>query len=129
MVSMLARSQSSRPCSPRRSKTRRWELIEDPGVGPLGQAPPAGRGRAAAQLGGGQQPPGGRVNPTGVAEHTLKAVVYDRYGSPNVLELTGIDQPVVGEDQVLVRVGLISPAAAAPSGPAVAEQHAGGSLL
>jgi hypothetical protein len=39
----------------------------------------------------------------------LKAVVYDRYGSPNVLELTGIDQPVVGEDQVLVRVGLDQP--------------------
>lgn len=34
----------------------------------------------------------------------MKAVVYDRYGSPDVLELTEIDQPVVGDDQVLVRV-------------------------
>jgi NADPH:quinone reductase-like Zn-dependent oxidoreductase len=34
----------------------------------------------------------------------MKAVVYDRYGSPDVLELTEIDQPVVRPDQVLVRV-------------------------
>jgi NADPH:quinone reductase-like Zn-dependent oxidoreductase len=34
----------------------------------------------------------------------MKAVVYDRYGSPDVLELTEIDQPVVSDDQVLVRV-------------------------
>jgi NADPH:quinone reductase-like Zn-dependent oxidoreductase len=34
----------------------------------------------------------------------MKAVVYDRYGSPDVLELTEIDQPVVRDDQVLVRV-------------------------
>src|SRR5829696_1090382 len=36
------------------------ELLEDAGVGPLGEAPPAGRRRAAAQLAGGQQPPRGR---------------------------------------------------------------------
>jgi hypothetical protein len=35
------------------------ELIEDPGVGPLGEPAPTGRRRAAAQLSGGQQPPGG----------------------------------------------------------------------
>jgi NADPH:quinone reductase-like Zn-dependent oxidoreductase len=34
----------------------------------------------------------------------MKAVVYGRYGSPDVLELTEIDQPVVRDDQVLVRV-------------------------
>jgi NADPH:quinone reductase-like Zn-dependent oxidoreductase len=34
----------------------------------------------------------------------MKAVVHDRYGAPDVLELTEIDQPVVGDDQVLVRV-------------------------
>ena len=34
----------------------------------------------------------------------MKAVVYDRYGSPDVLELREIDQPTVGDDQVLVRV-------------------------
>src|SRR5215217_5429540 len=35
------------------------ELVEDAGVGPLGQAAPAGRRRAAAELPGGQQAPGG----------------------------------------------------------------------
>jgi NADPH:quinone reductase-like Zn-dependent oxidoreductase len=34
----------------------------------------------------------------------MKAIVYDTYGSPDVLELTEIDQPVVRDDQVLVRV-------------------------
>src|SRR4029453_19216891 len=33
--------------------------LGDPGVGPLRQSPPAGRGRPAAKLAGGQQPPGG----------------------------------------------------------------------
>jgi NADPH:quinone reductase-like Zn-dependent oxidoreductase len=34
----------------------------------------------------------------------LKAIVYDRYGSPDVLELAEIDKPVVRDDEVLVRV-------------------------
>jgi hypothetical protein len=34
----------------------------------------------------------------------VKAVVYDTYGSPDVLELREIDQPLVRDDQVLVRV-------------------------
>jgi NADPH:quinone reductase-like Zn-dependent oxidoreductase len=34
----------------------------------------------------------------------MKAVIYDRYGSPDVLELREIDEPVVRDDQVLVRV-------------------------
>src|SRR6266498_2934535 len=34
----------------------------------------------------------------------MKAIVYGRYGSPDVLQLTEIDQPVVSHDQVLVRV-------------------------
>ncbi len=34
----------------------------------------------------------------------MKAIVYGTYGSPDVLELTDIDQPVVRDDQVLVRV-------------------------
>jgi hypothetical protein len=35
----------------------------------------------------------------------MKAVVYDRYGSPDVLELVEIGQPAVRDDEVLVRVG------------------------
>jgi NADPH:quinone reductase-like Zn-dependent oxidoreductase len=34
----------------------------------------------------------------------VKAIVRDRYGSPDVLELTDIDKPEPGDDEVLVRV-------------------------
>jgi NADPH:quinone reductase-like Zn-dependent oxidoreductase len=34
----------------------------------------------------------------------MKAIVQDRYGSPDVLELRAIDKPVVGDDDVLVGV-------------------------
>jgi NADPH:quinone reductase-like Zn-dependent oxidoreductase len=34
----------------------------------------------------------------------MKAIVQDRYGTPDVLEFRDIDEPVVGEDDVLVRV-------------------------
>ena len=34
----------------------------------------------------------------------MKAIVQDRYGAPDVLELRDIDQPEVGDDGVLVRV-------------------------
>src|SRR5512132_2155973 len=34
----------------------------------------------------------------------MKAIVQERYGSPDVLELREIDKPMAGEDQVLVRV-------------------------
>src|SRR5207237_382776 len=34
----------------------------------------------------------------------MKAIVQDRYGSPDVLELREIDRPVNGDDQVRVRV-------------------------
>ncbi len=43
----------------------------------------------------------------------MKAIVQDRYGSADVLELRDIEDPVVGEDEVLVRVR------AAGSGPDV----------
>jgi NADPH:quinone reductase-like Zn-dependent oxidoreductase len=34
----------------------------------------------------------------------MKAVVQDRFGTPEVLELREIDQPEAGDDEVLVRV-------------------------
>jgi NADPH:quinone reductase-like Zn-dependent oxidoreductase len=34
----------------------------------------------------------------------MKAIVQERYGSPDVLELRVVDEPTAGEDQVLVRV-------------------------
>jgi NADPH:quinone reductase-like Zn-dependent oxidoreductase len=34
----------------------------------------------------------------------MKAIVEDRFGSPDVLQLREIDQPQVGDDEVLVRV-------------------------
>jgi NADPH:quinone reductase-like Zn-dependent oxidoreductase len=35
---------------------------------------------------------------------TMKAIVQDRYGSPDLLQLRDVDTPVVGDDEVLVRV-------------------------
>jgi NADPH:quinone reductase-like Zn-dependent oxidoreductase len=37
-------------------------------------------------------------------EHPMQAMVHSRYGSPDGLELKEIDQPVVTDDAVLVRV-------------------------
>ena len=34
----------------------------------------------------------------------IKAIVQDKYGSPDVLELKDVDKPVAREDEVLVRV-------------------------
>jgi len=34
----------------------------------------------------------------------MKALVYERYGPPDVFELREVDKPVVGDDEVLVRV-------------------------
>jgi NADPH:quinone reductase-like Zn-dependent oxidoreductase len=36
--------------------------------------------------------------------HTMKAIVQDEYGSADVLHIAEIDRPVIGEDDVLVRV-------------------------
>jgi NADPH:quinone reductase-like Zn-dependent oxidoreductase len=33
----------------------------------------------------------------------MKAIVHSRYGPPDVLELKAIDQPVINDDDVLVR--------------------------
>lgn len=38
----------------------------------------------------------------------LKAVVFSRYGSPDVLQIQDVAQPVPGEDEVLVKVRAIS---------------------
>jgi hypothetical protein len=37
-------------------------------------------------------------------ESTTKAIVQTRYGSPDVLQLKDVDEPVVKDDEVLVRV-------------------------
>ena len=34
----------------------------------------------------------------------MKAIVQERYGSPDDLEVREVDKPVVGDDEVLVRV-------------------------
>jgi NADPH:quinone reductase-like Zn-dependent oxidoreductase len=39
-----------------------------------------------------------------VREDVMKAIVHERYGSPDVLELRDIDTPVLDDDSVLVRV-------------------------
>src|SRR5436309_6663658 len=42
--------------------------------------------------------------PTTDQEITMKAIVQDEYGSADVLELTDIDIPAIGDDDVLLRV-------------------------
>ena len=34
----------------------------------------------------------------------MKAVVYERYGAPDVLRLAEVERPVPGADELLVRV-------------------------
>ncbi len=42
--------------------------------------------------------------PTTLQTKTMKAIVQDRYGSPEVLKLMQVDKPVLQDDDVLVRV-------------------------
>src|SRR5262245_4075263 len=35
---------------------------------------------------------------------TMKAMIYERYGSPDVLELREVQKPVARDDEVLIRV-------------------------
>lgn len=37
-------------------------------------------------------------------EHTMKAIIQNRYGSPQVLQLGEIAEPLAADDQLLVRV-------------------------
>ncbi len=41
---------------------------------------------------------------TTARQSTMKAIIHERYGRPDVLELREVDLPVVEDDQVLVRV-------------------------
>lgn len=34
----------------------------------------------------------------------MKAIVYTKYGSPDVLQLQEVENPVLGDDEVLVKV-------------------------
>ena len=36
-----------------------------------------------------------------IKESAMKAMVYHRYGSPDVLELQEVEKPIVNDDQVL----------------------------
>src|SRR5918993_966435 len=40
----------------------------------------------------------------GKEQNSMKAIVQDEYGSPDVLELRDIDIPEIGDEEVLVRV-------------------------
>lgn len=44
------------------------------------------------------------VDPGTGDKNTMRAIVYHRYGSPDVLELQEVETPVVGDDDVLVQV-------------------------
>jgi len=44
------------------------------------------------------------VTPATTERATMKAIVHERYGRPDVLELRDVDTPVIEDDQVLVRV-------------------------
>jgi NADPH:quinone reductase-like Zn-dependent oxidoreductase len=59
----------------------------------------------------------------------MKAIVHERYGSPDVLELREVDKPTIGDDQVLVRVhaSSVNPAEwYAVTGPFFARAFGGG---
>ena len=38
----------------------------------------------------------------------MKAIVYDKYGSPDVLRMEDIEKPIPGDDEVLVKVYAVS---------------------
>jgi NADPH:quinone reductase-like Zn-dependent oxidoreductase len=36
--------------------------------------------------------------------HVMKAVVYEKYGSPDVLELRDVKKPIPGDNEVLIKI-------------------------
>jgi NADPH:quinone reductase-like Zn-dependent oxidoreductase len=44
------------------------------------------------------------VGSVGKEENSMKAIVQEKYGSPDILELKDVDNPMVKDDEVLVRV-------------------------
>ena len=44
------------------------------------------------------------IGPAAPQEDVIKAIIQDKYGSPDVLELKDVDKPVAKESEVLVRV-------------------------
>jgi NADPH:quinone reductase-like Zn-dependent oxidoreductase len=46
----------------------------------------------------------GNADPAGIGGSTVKAIRFQRYGPPEVLELRDVARPAVGDDEVLVRV-------------------------
>jgi hypothetical protein len=64
----------------------------------------------------------------------MKAIIQDRYGSPDALELSEIDRPATGDGEVLVRVRAASvepidvPPTPIPEGSIAGEPLGGGAL-
>jgi hypothetical protein len=59
----------------------------------------------------------GLLDLSGVAakEGTMRAIVQDTYGSPDVLELAEVSKPVLKNNQVLVRIHATSSTSVMPS--------------
>jgi hypothetical protein len=101
----LARMRGKRSGSCASGSARSGVVAADRAIGEQG-CDEAGDDREHRELasGEGQCEPGRGANSALARESTMKAIVQTRYGSPDVLQLRDIDEPVVGDDQVLVRV-------------------------
>src|SRR5215207_1510320 len=60
--------------------------------------------RSSSSPSSGVVEPAASIKPAAASRDTMKAIVQDDYGSPDVLELQEIARPVVKDDEVLVRV-------------------------
>ena len=89
----------------RRSVSRSTAGSSPPGAGPAGlgrrQAGGAVPRRPDVEARRPDQASAGRRAEKGAG---MRAVVYDRYGPPEVLRLEDVERPVPGEDEVLVRI-------------------------